>query len=322
MTDSIERQLRAGDVAAAQISAAAPPLSAVQPCRQGSWCEIRLAGADGVTIGGETYELANGAARPVRGKTRADGSTRVEGLAEGEWTLSFPGLDEEAWGPVGATTPPAAPRAAATTIEVVQGDCVHTLAVAHGFFAGTVMALDANRALAADLRAEGILYPGDILALPTLRVRKVPVVLERLNEFERRGVPLFVRIRVEGDPDDPVKYLMEIDGVAEGGTLAAYDVAEVAVDQGAAKGTLQLKGGQAFAVHVGHLDPVTTESGLKSRLVHLSYLLPQSQDESQGIDAARALAAALRLFQVNHDLEATGEADGATRDMLVSVHGC
>lgn len=258
----------------------------------------------------------------MRGKTRADGATRVEGLAEGAWTLSFPALDEEAWGPAGAVAPPAAPRAAAATIEAVQGDCVHALAVAHGFFAGTVMALDANRALAEDLRAEGILYPGDELALPALRARTVPVALEQCNEFERRGVPLFVRIRFEGDADDPVKYLMEIDGVAEGGTLAAHDVAAVAVEPGAAQGTLQLKGGRSFTVHVGHLDPVGTESGLQSRLVHLGYLLPLSRDEAHGIDPARALAAALRLFQVNHDLEASGEADDTTRDMLLSVHGC
>ncbi len=323
MTDSIEAQLRAGQASAIEnFSSVKPASGAVLPCPQTKWIEIVLQGQDGKAIGGVAYVLKSDAGEEISSKTTAEGPTRLEGLAQAAWQVSFPELDKDAWDVHGAKVAPSAGRAVGESIEVAQGDCVHAIGARRGVLAATILGLDANRKLVDDKRLAGVLQPGDVLALPVREAKAMSVSLQKTNRFERRGVPLLVKMKILREDAAPSKYLLEIDGAAKDGMLAQEDLVEVHVEPGALEGTLRFKGEQQETVRVGHLDPVTTEAGVKSRLIHLAYLLPQSQIDDANIDARRALRAAVRLFQDNNDLEASGEVDSATRDKLLSLHGC
>ncbi len=72
----------------------------------------------------------------------------------------------------------------------------------------------------------------------------------------------------------------------------------------------------ALTLELGRLDPVSTTRGLKARLVNLGYLLAPLDEK---FDAA--LSRALCAFQIECNLAPTGQADAATRTLLVQRHG-
>jgi hypothetical protein len=69
-------------------------------------------------------------------------------------------------------------------------------------------------------------------------------------------------------------------------------------------------------IRIGVLQPASEVAGVQQRLYNLGF----RASLSGRLD--RATAAAVRRFQRRHDLEATGEVDGATRERLVAEHGC
>ncbi|MFT3765689.1 MAG: peptidoglycan-binding domain-containing protein [Minicystis sp.] len=87
---------------------------------------------------------------------------------------------------------------------------------------------------------------------------------------------------------------------------------------------------RSFTVRVGHMDPVDEMSGVRSRLMHLGYLLPHPseilavpRELYQGLedDATARLERALRAFQQDKGLAPTGALDDATRAALTDAHG-
>lgn len=64
-----------------------------------TWIEIQLIGEDGKGIPGERYRitLPNGSVR--QGVLDGQGLARVEGIDPGQCEVTFPALDEDAWGP-------------------------------------------------------------------------------------------------------------------------------------------------------------------------------------------------------------------------------
>lgn len=70
-----------------------------------------------------------------------------------------------------------------------------------------------------------------------------------------------------------------------------------------------------FPLELGVLDPVTETPGVQKRLVNMGY----ECSESGEIDDATH--AAVADFQRDNGLEATGEPDQVTRDMMVEIHG-
>ena len=67
-----------------------------------------------------------------------------------------------------------------------------------------------------------------------------------------------------------------------------------------------------YSLELGHLDPLTKDSGIRARLTNLG-LDCGDNDES--------LAQAIMEFQQQRGLDATGEMDDATRTKLKKVYG-
>jgi hypothetical protein len=90
-----------GAYAAADQASAEDPSAPVQPCplRKKEWIEIELLGEDGHGVADEIYRVTLPDASVRTGKLDARGLARLEGLPAGTCKVTFPRIDEDAWGP-------------------------------------------------------------------------------------------------------------------------------------------------------------------------------------------------------------------------------
>ena len=73
---------------------------------------------------------------------------------------------------------------------------------------------------------------------------------------------------------------------------------------------------KVYPLRLGHLDPITSLSGVADRLNNLAYY-----NGPRSTEMTSALQEALRAFQKANNLQESGEADQATRDKLTQIHG-
>jgi hypothetical protein len=163
-----------------------------------------------------------------------------------------------------------------------------------------------------------VLEPGDVVVVPDLLGKQVTCGTAQRHVFRRKGVPTPLRIRLlaDGQPRKDLPYRLVVDGrPIRTGTTTDDGMIEGWVDPTAKRAVVVVETEVAleeYEVLLGHLDPVTTEDGVRQRLSNLGYI------EDDGPDA---LESALRSFQLDEHIEPTGDPDGATQERLVSVHG-
>lgn len=205
---------------------------------------------------------------------------------------------------------------------VRPGECVEAIALQYGHFPATVWDHADNAALRQLRKTGNVLLPGDVLVIPPLRERRADVASGRRHTFRRRGVPSRFRLQLEenGQPlaDVPYRYEVESEPPIEGRSDAEGWV-EQPLPPDAVDVLLTLypgePGEQRLALRMGHLDPVTSERGVRSRLFNLRYLLEVDDDADQ-------LLLAVGLFQDAHGIAVSGDwKDAGTQAKLVEVHG-
>lgn len=207
---------------------------------------------------------------------------------------------------------------------ICQGDYLLKLAHSRGFDADAVWNHSANQDLQRQRSNPNMLAPGDILYVPTAPgptllslspntsnsyTGKVPKVQIRITLTSSAGALTSEACVVEG-AGDPQNVTSDGSGLVS--FFVPVNVAEV---------RLRLtQRNLAYAVRIGHLDPVTENSGVRARLQHLGYLshAPSASDD----DGDAALANAISAFQTDQGITATGEMDDDTRGALVTAHGC
>lgn len=196
---------------------------------------------------------------------------------------------------------------------VQDGDCISSIADRFGFFPGTIWRHPENAGLREVRGNPDVLAPGDVLHVPEVRTKQADCATDLRHRFRRRGVPARLRLRVVVDDevvaDEP--YELTIDGgAAVRGRTDADGRIDVPIPPQARAASLTVGEGDdalEFRLRLGHLDPVDSERGLRSRLENCGY--------------PGDLAGALRRFQHDHQLPETGEADPATVQALVTAHG-
>lgn len=206
----------------------------------------------------------------------------------------------------------------AKVVRVKQGDCIHSIAYAHGFFPDTIWNLPENAELAQLRKDPFVLQPGDEVVIPDLRQRVESIVTNERHRFVRRGIPLSVRIQLLlGDTalaDAPVD--VEIDGVHRELVSDSEGWLEIPITPTARRAVLTFEDGDSFELQLGHLDPIDTITGVQGRLRTLG-LYSGALDGQMG----EATIDALRRFQLAQELEPTGEADDPTRAKLQELTG-
>lgn len=202
--------------------------------------------------------------------------------------------------------------------RVQKGECISSIAEQHGFFPATIWNHDNNEALR-KLRDPNVLHAGDEIYIPDREVKTEIGATDQRHTFVRKGVPAKFRIQLCNglEPRAGLAFTLVVD---EAQTLEGKTddegVIDVFISPTARHGVLTLREGESEEIiHVsfGNLAPVEEDEGVDQRLVNLGLLRgdkPTAEDRY----------AAIKMFQRRFELEATGEADDATRAKLAEIH--
>jgi hypothetical protein len=80
--------------------------------------------------------------------------------------------------------------------EIRDGDCVSSVAFAHGFLWETLWNDPKNAALKEKRKDPNILKAGDVLHIPDLRLNEEQCGVDQLHRFQRKGVPAKLTLRL------------------------------------------------------------------------------------------------------------------------------
>ncbi|MGH7434950.1 MAG: peptidoglycan-binding protein, partial [Polyangiaceae bacterium] len=201
-----------------------------------------------------------------------------------------------------------------------QGESAVTLAVRRRFDLDEVWNHPKNARLK-DLRKDPhVLCSGDILYLPDHERSWLSPSVGAENTFVVNVPRLHTSISCQGPDGQPLAnqaYVVDGDGEPTQGTTDGDGVAIVSFSSH--RDTVRLRFPDikfVVVAKVAHLDPVTEPSGVDQRLAALGLLKPApplgTSAAAQEVVAAEYRAAALRAFQTQNGLPATGELDDAT----------
>lgn len=202
---------------------------------------------------------------------------------------------------------------------VRPGEGLSSIADQYGLFPLTIWDHPDNADLRAAREDPDILAPGDCLFVPERRAKSIARPTDQRHRFLRRGVPALLRLQVfvgaELRANQP--YSLIIDGAARGGVTDGDGVLQVDIPPRSQRAILEIgPDNHRFEIRLGHIDPITTLPGVRTRLHNLGFPCGSATDP-----ADRDLHAALRAFQRFADLAETDDwRDPATRDALLRLH--
>jgi len=204
---------------------------------------------------------------------------------------------------------------------VRQGDCTRSIAFENGFFWETIWNHGANAALKDRRKDPEVLYEGDVVHIPDLRLREEARGTGQSHRFRLKGVPLTFRILLKDRHDEPLAdqpYVLAIDGHRFEGTTDASGWLKQRIQPNARSANLVVGKNQQyqFSLTFGEIDPIDEVSGIQGRLNDLGF--DCGPVDGQLNEATRA---AIRLFQLAQGLHDTGEPDDTTRNKLKEVFG-
>jgi hypothetical protein len=208
---------------------------------------------------------------------------------------------------------------------VKQGECIESIALAHGFLPDTLWNHPDNAQLKRERKDPSLLLPGDRVQVPDPRPKQEQGADSQRHRFRRKGLPSKLRVRVlrDGEPRKNEPYTLNIDGKLSQGTTDGDGVVEVPVPPDAQRGTLIVgkdeKDQQTFELRLSGLDPIASVTGAQQRLRNLGFL-----SEEPAAEWTPAALQALLDFQIQHVAKgqdkASGEYDDATQRALEQVY--
>lgn len=212
--------------------------------------------------------------------------------------------------------------------EVVarRNDSISSLAQRHGHSWETIWDDPDNQELREQRADPDVLQRGDRIVIPPLRVEPVDAATGQRHRFRRKGIPAKLRVYIKdhrGDALADVPYELRLGSEWSEGTTDAEGLLEAWVDPAEQDGLLRVwadaERSRVFAewpLGLGALAPHDTVSGVQERLANLGrYEGPIDGELNPDTQAA------LRAFQAEHELDATGELDDATCQQLDDAHG-
>lgn len=202
---------------------------------------------------------------------------------------------------------------------VRQGECVASIACEVGHFWQTIWDEPANEPVKEARQDPYVLYPGDRLVIPDKRRKDEPGETEMRHRFVRRGAPekLVIHFEINDEPRANEDYVLTIDGRETPGTTDPDGRVEIKIPPNARQGKIVFtESGDTYDLNLGHMDPITTTSGVQARLKNLGYY----DGPIDGREGPK-LEAAVQMFQDRHELAVTGTLDDGGRQLLEQEHG-
>src|SRR6266446_4614155 len=89
--------------------------------------------------------------------------------------------------------------------EVQDGDCVSSIAFAHGFFWETLWNDGKNSSLKEKRKDPNILKAGDMMHIPERTLKEESCATEQKHKFKLKGVPAKLRLRLVKEKKEPEK---------------------------------------------------------------------------------------------------------------------
>jgi len=199
---------------------------------------------------------------------------------------------------------------------VVEGDCISSLAGAHGLRWQTLWYH--NPELRELRKNPNALQPGDVVLIPSLRLRHESRSTGQRHQFIRKGAPAKFRLILERF-DEPLahkRWILTVDGQKYSGATDSKGFLEISLPPKAQSGHLSVpEEDLEYDLNFGHLDPSDTISGAQARLENLGFhqggITGEMDEDTRD---------ALLFFQTAHGLPATGELDDRTRTELEQRH--
>lgn len=209
---------------------------------------------------------------------------------------------------------------------VTSGEGISSIAEATGFFWQTLWNHGDNADLKRARPNPHVLLPGDRVTIPPREEKLHDAQTGRRHRFRRRGVPAQIRFQVrdaEGKPFAGKRYELKVGSLLYEGTTDAEGRILRWVAAAARTGEITVWLATPdypevvrYSLQVGHLEPIESTRGVKSRLNGLGFACGEASDE---IDAATAEA--LRAFQRAQGMTETGQLDEATRGKIREAYG-
>lgn len=213
-----------------------------------------------------------------------------------------------------------------TIYEAQHGDDLFTIAEAFGFKDWrTIYSDPANADLRKRRQKPGLLYPGDKVVIPDKQPRSEGAETGRRHTFYTHEMARLLCVRLLdgfGKPYANTAYRLELDGhLAVEDQTDATGMLSVDIPVTAGRGRISVQDA-AWEIGIGELNPMAHVdddgvSGAQGRLRNLGYD-PGPIDGVLGPLTRRALW----RFQHREGISETAELDAATRQHLITVHGC
>ena len=206
----------------------------------------------------------------------------------------------------------------AENYQVKQGDCIYSIAYDRGFFGDTIWDHPNNKDLKDKRTNPNVLLPGDNVYIPDKRLREYSETTNQVYKYKCKNTPKELRIQLKflETPLKDVEYTLDIDGKEQKGKTDGEGWLKQKIVPNAKTAKLKLADGIEFDLRLGHLDPSDELAGVQERLQTLGlYAGPISGKHDEETKAS------LKVFQLTHDLEATGEADENTKKSLIEMTG-
>jgi hypothetical protein len=207
------------------------------------------------------------------------------------------------------------------TYTVKQGDCLESIAFAHGLFWQTIWDHPDNAELRQKRKDHNVLLPGDVVHIPERKPKVYKVATGGLHRFLRKGVPSKISLQFSNgeQPLSNTPYILEVDDVKFTGKTDSNGMLEHYVKPSAMKAKLTLGSGDAQItreIFIGHLDPADEITGAQQRLNSLGFSCGEVDGKMSPLTSV-----ALKRFQNEHNLEESGELDAPTVSKLKEAFG-
>lgn len=206
---------------------------------------------------------------------------------------------------------------------VAQGETMTRLSARQGFDAREVWEDGRNRELRERRESPDVLLPGDVVYLPRTSPPRRAVSSAQVNRFTARrpAQPVALRLLAEGETLRDASCEVDLPGGAVEARTDGDGVLRFDVPTSVERVTVRVLDRDAtIEVLVGHLDPLSTMSGVAGRLENLG-LLASDWRGASGARRAAMVRAGLEAFQRARGIADTGELDEPTRTALVDAHG-
>lgn len=202
--------------------------------------------------------------------------------------------------------------------KVKQGDCTSSIACDKGFLWKTLWDHPENAQLKNDRKDPNVLYLGDTVHIPEIEEKEENCNDEQKHRFRLKGRPVKTKMQLllndKARSDESYELYVD-DELRKKGKTDAKGFVEASIPPKATKGEIVIRkkaNEERYEFYFGTLDPLSTDEGIKGRLLNLGY--PVKDD----------LSSAIKAYQSSYKTEGlteTGTADQDTRNHLKGKFG-